>query len=468
MRLFSTLALAICVGAFFVNTSVAADRPTTERPNFILIFIDDMGYGDLACYGSRINRTPNIDRLAAEGVRMTSFYSACSVCTPSRAALMTGCYPKRVDMHVDAEGLCVLFPAGRKGLNPSETTVAEILKAKGYRTKCIGKWHLGDQPQWLPTEHGFDSYFGIPYSNDMNRNFCPLPLVRDKTVIEAPCHQDPITQKYTEQAVRFIKESGDEPFFLYLPHTMVHLPLAATKEFRERSRHGLFTAAVEELDWSTGVILDALKEQGIDEKTMIVFTSDNGGMRLACNDPLRGMKGQTFEGGMREPCLIRWPGKIPAGQVCDEVAGTIDLMPTLAFLAGGQVPTDRIIDGKNLWPLLAGEEGAKSPHEAYYYYQKGQLQAVRSGKWKLFPAMETKIRNWGNAETNMPAMLFDLDVDIAESKNVADENPEVVARLTALLDKMRADLGDLDIPATNMRPAAYIPQEEAKPMLLEE
>jgi len=464
--IFAVLALSFVVTVDCLPAAAddAIKRPTDTPPNFILIFIDDMGYGDLGCYGSKINRTPSIDRLASEGVKMTSFYSACSVCTPSRAALMTGCYPQRVDMHVDSGGLCVLFPAGKKGLNPKEITIAEILKDRGYETMCIGKWHLGDQPPFLPTRQGFDSYYGIPYSNDMNRNFAPLPLMRDETTFEAPVHQDDITKRYTEEAIKFITKSKDKPFFLYLPHTMVHAPLKASEAFRGRTKHGIFSDAVEELDWSTGEIMKTLDKLGIDERTMIIFTSDNGGMHLACNDPLRGRKGQTWEGGMREPCLIRWPGQIPAGRVCDEVSGTIDILPTFAHLTGGKVPTDRVIDGKNIWPLLAGTPGAVSPHEAYYYYQKDQLQAVRAGQWKLFPAMETKIKNWGKPDLNQPLQLYDLDADIAESKNLAAEHPEVVARLTALMDKMRAELGDWKQPGKAMRPAAMV--EDPSPRLL--
>jgi arylsulfatase A len=454
-------------------TTLAGCRPPprkNDKPNFIIIFCDDLGYGDLACFGSRLHRTPNLDRMAEQGTRFTSFYVTSSVCTPSRASLITGCYPKRVDMHQDSHGKCVLFPVESKGLNPNEITIAEILKKQGYATCCIGKWHLGDQPSFLPTRHGFDYYFGIPYSNDMGTRKetknPPLPLVQNEKVIEAPALQHTLTKRYTEEAIKFIKKNKDRPFFLYLPHTMVHDPLHPGKEFRGRSANGLYGDAVEEIDFYTGQILKTLKDLHLDKKTFVIFTSDNGASDRygGSNAPLRGHKGTTFEGGMREPCIMWWPGQIPAGKTCNEIAATMDLLPTFAHLAGAQPPTDRIIDGKNIWPLISGQPNAGSPHEAFYYYQIDQLQAVRSGKWKLHLPLKPKKRNWGKPVPEAPLALYDLENDIAEKNNLAQHHPNVVKYLLALAEKARRDLGDLDRKGENIRPAGWV--ENPKPLLL--
>jgi arylsulfatase A len=460
------LCLIACLVALAAPLARAADRP----PNFVVIFIDDMGYGDLGCYGSKVHRTPRLDRMAREGVRMTDFYSSCPVCTPSRASLMTGCYPRRINMHVDEKNLCVLFPGARKGLNPEEITVAELLKAQGYATMCIGKWHLGDHPDFLPTKQGFDHYFGIPYSNDMGARKGggrpPLPLVRDETVIEAPVNQAPLTAQYTEEAIGFITANKGKPFFLYLPHTAVHLPLFPGKAFKGKSQDGAYGDWVEEVDWSTGEILDALVAQGIDEQTLVLFTTDNGSYREkeGSNLPLRGRKGRTDEGGMRVPCIARWPGKIPAGTTSSALAGTIDILPTLAGLAGTRAPTDRIIDGKDIWPVLSQPASAVSPHTAYYYYQMDQLQAVRSGTWKLFVPMASKKRNWGKPEGKSVVKLFNLAEDIHEDHNLAASRPEIVERLLALAEKARVDLGDVDRPGKNQRKAGWA--EKGIPLIL--
>jgi arylsulfatase A len=441
-----------------------------DKPNFIIIFCDDLGYGDLGCFGSQVHRTPNLDRMAAEGMKFTSFYVTCSVCTPSRASLMTGCYPKRVDMHRNSRGKCVLFPVGKKGLNPNEVTIAEILKEQGYATCCIGKWHLGDQRAFLPTRQGFDYYFGIPYSNDMGaqqrRENPPLPLLRNEEVIEAPTEQDTLTKRYTEEAIEFIKRNKDRPFFIYLPHTMVHDPLHAGDEFRGKSANGRYGDAVEEIDWYTGRMLKTLKELDLDKQTLVVFTSDNGASRNygGSNAPLRGHKGTTWEGGMREPAIMRWPGHIPAGKSCDEMTITMDLLPTFAALAGAQLPVDRTIDGKDIRPLMSGRPDAKSPHEAFYYYQIDQLQAVRSGKWKLHLPLKPKKRNWGKAIPEAPLALYDLENDIAEKNNVAEEHGDVVKRLLALAEEARRDLGDADRKGADLRPAGWV--ENPKPLLL--
>jgi len=401
--------------------AVPATRPA-RPPNVVLIFADDLGYADLGCFGAEQIKTPRLDRMAARGRRFTDFYVASPVCTPSRAALMTGCYPRRVGL---ARG--VLFPHHDTGLNPDEVTVAELLKARGYATACIGKWHLGHREPFLPTNQGFDTYFGIPYSNDMGgrghggkKGRPPLPLIRDTEVIEAPADQTTLTRRYTEQAVRFIGEHKDEPFFLYLPHTMPHVPLFRSPEFAGRSAGGVYGDVIEEIDWSTGEILDALKQHGVDDNTLVIFTSDNGpwlskGDHGGSAGPLRGGKQSVWEGGMRVPCIVRWPGTVPAGTACDEVATAMDVLPTLAALAGAELPADRVIDGKVITPLLRGDPGAASPHEAFFYHTTGgELAAVRAGRWKLH-------LNSGE--------LYDLKDDIGEATDVAADHPAVVERL---------------------------------------
>jgi arylsulfatase A len=455
------------------STSASAGsgrRRPGGKPNFIIIFCDDLGYGDLGCFGSKVHRTPNLDQMAAEGMKFTSFYVSSGVCSPSRASLMTGCYPRRVNMHQDSHGKCVLFPVDGKGLNPNEITIAEILKQRGYVTCCIGKWHLGDQPEFLPTRQGFDHYFGIPYSNDMGARQRsenpPLPLLRDEEVIEAPAVQDTLTKRYTEEAVEFIRKNKDRPFFLYLPHTMVHNPLNPGEKFRGKSANGLYGDAVEEIDASTGQILKTLKGLGLDRNTLVFFTSDNGasGSYGGSNAPLRGHKGTTWEGGMREPAIMWWPRHIPAGRTCDEMAITMDLLPTFTALAGAKLPTGRTIDGKNIWSLMSGRRGAKSPHEAFYYYQIDQLQAVRSGRWKLHLPLRPKKRHWGDPIPDAPLALYDLENDIEEKNNVAEGHPNVVKRLLALAEKARSDLGDVDRQGTGQRPAGRV--VSPKPLVL--
>ena len=432
-------------------------------PNIILVFMDDLGYADIGPFGATRQKTPHLDQMAAEGMRLTDFYSTCSVCTPSRSSLMTGCYPRRINMHVDEKNLCVLFPAARKGLSPDEVTIAELLKQQGYATACLGKWHLGDHPDFLPTNQGFDYYFGIPYSNDMNRKEVPLPLVRNETVIEVPVKQETITRRYTQEAVRFITTNKKRPFFLYLPHTAVHLPLFPGKSFHGKSQNGRYGDWIEEVDASMGTIFKTLKSEGLDNNTLVLFTSDNGSRQKGSNDPLRGKKGRTDEGGMRVPCVVRWPGKIPAGSSSGEITATIDLLPTFAKLAGTSAPTDRTIDGKDIWPILSGQAQARSPHEAFYYYQMDQLQAVRSGPWKLFVAMDAKKRNWGKPEPAQPLKLFNLATDIHEDTNLATAKPEVVKRLLALAEKARQDLGDTGRPGAGQRKAGWV--EKAAPRL---
>ncbi|MCK4959451.1 MAG: sulfatase, partial [Planctomycetes bacterium] len=355
------------------------------------------------------------------------------------------CYPRRVNMHDNWDNRWVLFPVDKKGLNPSEITVAEVLKKKGYATACIGKWHLGDQKQFLPTRQGFDQYFGIPYSNDMgikpnSPKNPPLPLLRDEKVIEAPVDQTTITKRYTEEVIGFIRKNRGKPFFVYLPHTMPHNPVNSSDAFKGRSANSGYGDCVEEIDWSTGEILRTLKELGINRDTLVIFTSDNGAASRwgGSNLPLSGFKGSTMDGGMRVPCVMRWPGTIPNGTSCDELASTIDIMPTFANLAGGDAPKDRIIDGRDIYPLMTGQAGAKSPHEAFYLYFTSQLQAVRSGKWKLhLPTEEVKVGTRIVRKREMK--LYDLSADIGERDDLSKKEPKVVKRLMRLADKARAD-----------------------------
>jgi arylsulfatase A-like enzyme len=466
MTLHRSLQLFVLLTCCIAGKLVAA-----EKPNFVVIYCDDLGYADIGCFGSKKHRTPNIDRLAKEGTRFTSFYVTAPVCTPSRSSLMTGCYPRRVNMHQDARGGWVLFPIASKGLNPQEITVAEVLKEQGYATACVGKWHLGDQSQFLPHKQGFDQYFGIPYSNDMGvkqrrpKQNPPLPLMRNDTVIEAPVDQTTVTRRYAEEAVRFISENKDRPFFLYLPHTMPHNPVNSSPAFRGKSANGGYGDCVEEIDWATGEILKTLKKHDLDKKTLVIFTSDNGAASRwgGSNLPLRGFKGTTWEGGMRVCCVMRWTGHVPAGGVCDEVASTLDILPTFAKLAGTSEPSDRPIDGNDIRPLILGEKGAKSPHKAFFYYRVSQLQAVRSGKWKLHLARTQPGRKKKKQPAKrQPVQLYDLDADIGETKNVAAAHADVVKRLLELAQLARADLGDGSQVGKNQRKAGFVKNPTAR------
>ncbi len=465
MKLKVSFLLALCSLLF------GCAETSEQSPNFIIIFIDDLGYADIGPFGSELNRTPNLDRMAAEGMKLTDFYVAASVCTPSRAALMTGCYPQRVDMEHNAlpgsGNDLVLFPGDPKGLNPEETTLAEMLKKAGYATAMVGKWHLGDQKQWLPIHYGFDSYFGIPYSNDMGvgntrRNYPPLPVIEEFEVIEEEPDQGYLTKRYTERSLEFIEAHKDQPFFLYLPHTMVHLPRFASPAFEGKSNNGLYGDIVEELDWSVGQILGKLVELGIDDNTVVLFFSDNGGTRSTdsykvSNAPLRGGKATMWEGGFRV-CSLAWgPGLIPAGSESNELTTSMDLYPTFAKLAGGNIPQARILDGKDITPILTGEAGAKTPHEAFFYRRASIFYAVRSGPWKLF------VKDYKQGKNNLPAgTLFNLHDDIGETTDVSEANPDVVARLQKLAEASIADIGDgRDNPGKNRRKAAYIDLSEA-------
>ncbi len=446
MRARSWLGMAVLASG--IATGMDAARAADARPpNLVFIFIDDLGYGDIGPFGSVSNRTPNLDRMANEGLRLTSFYAA-PVCTPSRAQVLTGCYAKRVSLPT------VIGPCAAVGLNPQDHTIAELLKARGYATMCIGKWHVGDHPDFLPTRHGFDRYFGIPYSNDMGGgerrgNRPPLPLVRDTTVIEVldDAGQKRVTERYTDEAVAFIREKKDGPFFLYFPHTAVHTPIHPGAAFAGKSANGRFGDWVGEVDWSVGRVLDTLRELGLAGRTLVVFSSDNGPWLSKGSDggsalPLRGGKGGTFEGGVRVPTVAWWPGRVPAGASCDAVAGNIDLLPTFVALAGGTVPADRPIDGRDISPLLFGAS-KESPREAHFYFAGTSLQAVRAGPWKLAIARQ----NEGMGLRSKPApdpfapVLYNLDEDIGERTDVAAKHPGVVKRLQDLAARMDADLG---------------------------
>ena len=464
----------VCVSvaflAAFANGEIRAADPL---PNFIVVFCDDLGYGDLGCYGSTKNRTPNIDRMATEGVRFTSFYSSSPVCTPSRSSLMTGCYARRVGMHEAETGHWVLIPRNRRGLNPDEVTLPEVLKSKGYATACIGKWHLGDQPPHLPTKHGFDHYYGIPYSNDMQnkgRGDPPLPIVRGETVIEAPADQTTLTQRYTREVIEFIEKHQNKPFFVYLPHTFPHLPLFASPDFHGRSANGRYGDSVEEIDWSTGEILNTLKRLGLDEKTLVIFTSDNGsnGRNGGSNAPLAGAKGSTMEGGMRVPMIARWPGQLPAGKTVDALASTMDLLPTFANIAGAALPKARI-DGHDIRPLLQADPNAISPYEVFYYYRRRQLQAIRWGDWKWHLPLEATFPNWTSAtqrSKGRPGKLVNLSEDLREKNDVSARHADVLKRMKGFADAAITSIGNEAANGSAQRSALDLP--ESSPLLLPE
>ncbi|MCY4223636.1 MAG: sulfatase [Bacteroidetes bacterium] len=433
-----------------------------DPPNFIVIFADDMGYGDLGVYGHPTIRTPHLDRMAAEGVRFTQFYTGSSVCTPSRAALLTGRLPVRNGMTHDQYR--VLFPPSKGGLPGSEITIPEALKDIGYVTSAIGKWHLGHVPGHYPTDHGFDQFFGIPYSNDMTpsasdweivQTYPPLPLVRDTEIIETDPDQRLLTRRYTEESVTFIRDHRDRPFFLYLPHTMPHVPLFASDEFEGTSPRGLYGDVIEEIDWSVGQILDVLRETGLDQKTLVIFTSDNGpwlteGLEGGTAGLLRDGKGTTWEGGMRVPAIAWWPGTIPAGLTSQSLATTMDLMPTIVQLAGAEIPQDRILDGVDLMPVFL--DPAASVREEVYFYRGTNLWAVRKGPWKLHYMTQSAYVG-DEPIVHDPPILFHLERDPEERFNVATEEEEVISEIQAVVDQHLANLNrapsQLDVPEWN-------------------
>ncbi len=444
-----TVMLPKCVGSEGSGNRAAASK----KPNFVIIFCDDLGYGDLGCYGHPTIRTPNLDQMAAEGQKWTNFYVGASVCTPSRAALLTGRLPIR-------SGMCsskrrVLFPDSALGLPEGEVTIAEALKEEGYTTACVGKWHLGHLPPYLPTNNGFDSYFGIPYSNDMDRvggkgrqaffdpkvEYWNVPLMRDEEIVERPANQNTITKRYAEEGVKFIRQNKDRPFFLYLANSLPHVPLFVSQNFRGESLRGLYGDVIEEIDWGVGRILDTLRQEGLAENTFVVFTSDNGPWLIfdqhgGSAGLLRDGKGCTFEGGMREPCIMWWPGKIKPAIVHD-IGATMDVYTTILTLAGAEVPTDRVVDGMDLSPALFG--AGPSPRETMFYYRGTKLYAVRKGPFKAH--FYTKPAYGGGKEKRHdPPLLYNLGHDPSEKYDVSKNHPQVIEDIRREVERHRANL----------------------------
>ncbi len=453
--------------------------PTAKTPNIIVILTDDQGYQDLGSFGSPDIETPYLDQMAREGVRLTSFYSAQAVCSASRAGLLTGCYPNRIGIHG------ALMPNSKKGINSNETTLAELLKTKGYRTGIFGKWHLGDHPQFSPLKHGFDTYFGIPYSNDMwplhpqqgkGFNFGPLPLYENEQIIDTLTDQSLLTTQITERSIQFIENNQDEPFFLYIAHPQPHVPLYVSDKFKGKSPRGLYGDVIMEIDWSVGQILQTLKSLELEEETLVIFTSDNGpwlsyGEHAGSALPLREGKGTALEGGQREPTILYYPGTLPQGLSVDTQMMNIDLLPTLAQRVGADLPKHPI-DGKDVWHLWTGES-TTSPHEAYYfYYHVNELHGVRYQNWKLyFPHRYRTLDGQPGGKNGLPAHysykniekieLYNLDTDLSETTDVAEQYPEVVAQIVALADQKRKELGDAltNQTGTGSRPAGSIDKE---------
>lgn len=484
----SLLVATLCVSAVGASTSCLA-----ELPNIVVIFIDDMAYADIGPFGATGFSTPNLDRMAAEGRKFTDFQVTSAVCSASRAALLTGCYHRRVGF------AGALGPNAKVGIAEQEMTLAELCKQKGYATAAYGKWHLGHHPKFLPTNHGFDEYYGLPYSNDMwpfhprfvdlapddpqrKNNYPPLPMLEGTQVVDAdvtPDDQRNLTTDYTERAVDFIQRNKANPFFLYVPHSMVHVPLYVSDKFKGKSNAGLFGDVVMEVDWSVGQILTALRDHGIDQNTLVIFTSDNGpwlsyGDHAGSAGALREGKGTMFEGGVREPTIMRWPGTIPAGTVCDELTSTIDVLPTVAKIIDAELPTHKI-DGKNILPLMQAAANAVSPHESFYqYYGGGELQSVRDRRWKLhlphsYRTMDgrpggTNGKPTAYSQAKIGLELYDLKNDVSESRDVAKQHPEIVERLTAMADTARKDLGDklTGVKGSGNRPIGKLSEEDER------
>jgi arylsulfatase A len=457
---------------FFCSLFYACEQKEITTPNVIVIFADDLGYADVGCFGAEGFTKPHLDQMADEGALFTDFHVAAHVCTPSRAALLTGRYPQRIGL------TRVLFPWSKDGLAPEELTIAEVLQEEGYNTTCIGKWHLGHKPEFLPTSQGFDSYFGIPYSNDMSqdgevpvsaevkfnngytledylsfqgdsmskenyRRWVPnVPLMRDTLVVEWPVDQSTLTQRYTSEAISFVKEQRDKPFFLYLAHTMPHIPLYVSDQFKGTSKKGIYGDVIQEIDWSVGQILQTLRNEGVDRQTLVIFTSDNGPWLLFGEEggsalPLRDGKGSSYEGGQRVPCIMWWPGTIPGNYVCDQFASTMDILPTVAGLAKAELPEKLILDGYDILPLMVNEEGALSPYDHFIYHGN---EAVRSGAWKYrfgpehgmwaFPPSEQEGKDLSKAKKEQ---LFNLDDDRGETENLIKQYPGKADELKVLL-----------------------------------
>lgn len=448
--------------ALLMVYTVVGQKAPSKTPNIVLFFIDDLGYGDLSVTGALGYKTPNLDQMAAEGTRFTNFMAAQAVCSASRAALLTGCYPNRVGIPG------ALGPESLIGLNPKEETIAELLKAKGYATGIFGKWHLGSRPEFLPLQQGFDDYYGVPYSHDMwplhpwqkQANYPALHWIQNNTPgkeIKTLEEVSELTPTITEKAIGFIKKNKNKPFFLYVPHPLPHVPLAASKRFRGKSEKGIFGDVLMELDWSVGEILGELKRQGLDKNTLVIFTSDNGpwlnyGDHAGSSGGFREGKGTSFEGGQREPTIMRWPGVIPAGRVSNQLLSTIDILPTLVKLTGARLPAEKI-DGIEFVDLLKGDDAQNPRQEFLYYYRKNSLEAVRKGNWKLIFAhpgrsyeafLPGKDGQPGpTSETHeFPKALYNLSRDPGERYNVLEQNPDIVAELEKIAEKAREDLGD--------------------------
>ena len=448
---------AIAAATLVLGSSAWAATPST-KPNIVLMFIDDMGYGDIGPFGNTVNKTPNLDRMAEEGIKLTQFYVANTACTPSRAALLTGTYAHRIGMDGGNGNLVVTFPGDSRGLNPSEITIAEMLRENGYATGCFGKWHLGDQPEFMPLNQGFDTYFGIPYSNDMwpqhtarnpitKRKYEPLPVMKqDKAVahVADEFDQSLLAEVITDEAIAFIEKNQKRSFFCYIPHAHVHYPRHARPEYLERAEGNVDRAHVEEVDDSIGRVLQTLKDLKLDQNTLVIFTSDNGPAGGMSSGPLRGTKGgKKYEGHMRVPTLAWWPETIPAGSISKEIGVTTDLLPTLAKLTQFQAPTDRIIDGKDISGILLGKKDARSPHQLHFYENEG----IRRGDWKLVKKARSKLE------------LYDLSKDLGERKDLSGKHPEMVQELDRLLKEHASGI------AANLRPAGFA--ENPKPILKE-
>jgi len=485
VKLRKIVAFVITVSFGLSTFSALSQKQINKAPNVVIIFMDDMGYGDPACYNGLLYQTPNIDKLAAEGMRFTNFYAAQAVCSASRAALLTGCYPNRIGISG------ALAPWSKIALNPKEETIASVLKKSGYKTGMVGKWHLGSKAPYLPLHYGFDEYLGLPYSNDMwpvdydgkpitdttnNRIKYPiLPLLEgDKPVryIKTLEDQGELTSIYTKRATEFIKKNKNAPFFLYLAHSMVHVPIAASPRFKGKSKLGLFGDVMMEVDWSVGEVMKSLRENGIDQNTVVVFTSDNGpwlnfGNHAGNTGGFREGKGASFEGGQREPCIARWPGKIPAGTICNKISSTLDLLPTIAQLCGATLPANKI-DGVNIASLLFNQPEANPRDELAYYYKSNDLEAIRKGKWKLvFPHSSRTYKKYLPGKDGYPAptpevpvelALYDLSSDPGETQDVKANHADIVSQLELVANKYREDLGDNLTKKTgaNVRKPAFV------------
>jgi arylsulfatase A len=467
--------LILCVSLLTVQKVFSKEK----QPNFIIIFTDDMGYGDLGCFGNQITKTPNIDRLAKEGVRFTDFYAGASLCTPSRAGLLTGTYPVRNNMATNFRGECVCFPVDEMWLNPKELTIAEVLKQKDYKTALIGKWHLGDQKEFLPTQQGFDYYYGVPYSNDTgegrfkwrgtNQTYDQpqIPLLRNETVIEQPVVQNTLTQRYTVEATNFIKENKKNPFFLYYAHTMPHHPIVGNAAFIGKSENGLYGDVIEEIDWSVGEITKTLEDLGILENTVIIFTSDNGAPRTykeASNGEMSGYKGSPMEGGNRVPMIVSWKGTLPEGLTSTGISSVMDFLPTIAHIADVDLPQDRIIDGKNIYELFSNPEEAESPHAYFAYYLMDQMKAIRVGDWKSHLPLDEYIDMWAKDLGSRKAKLYNLKDDLGEKDDLSEKFPEKVEELMTMARVAGNWLGDRNKPTANSRPAGFV--EKPLPLLM--